>query len=137
MTDGNPIWHETVRPIIEECESPLTSAYIAVLWETGARPSEVATLSVDDITETGYCFEAEMSGKGPVYSVEIVASAPFLRNWLRYRPQHDTGNVALWTKRDRNDGLSVPALNERVQAAAERAGVEVSLYDFRRPQDDE
>jgi hypothetical protein len=73
-----------------------------------------------------------MSGKGSKYTVELVLTAPFLRDWLRDRVQHDAGDLALWTKRGHSGGLSLSTLRKRVQDAADRAGVEVNLCELRR-----
>lgn len=137
MTVQPPTYHDTVRPIIEETEHPLTAAFVAVVWETGARPIEVAALTVDDLTETGFGFELELSGKGQGRTVEVVAATPFLRNWLQHRPQHDTGDRALWTKRSQSGELSIDTLRGMFREAASHADVDMSLNDFRRVEDAE
>jgi len=137
MTARPPTYHDTVQPIIEETEHPLTAAFLAVAWETGARPIEVAALTVDDLTETGFGFELDLSGKGRGRTVEVVAATPFLRNWLQHRPQHDTGDRALWTKRSKSGELSIDTLRAMVQEAASHADVDMSLYDLRRSEDAE
>lgn len=133
MSD-QPTWHDVVRPIVEEADDPLLAAFVGVLWESGARATEVVSLTTDDVTEGGHGFELEMSGKGPEYTVEIVAAAPFLRDWFRVRPQHDTGDDAIWTKRNTSGRVSLEALADQFQDVAKSAGVEVSFRDFRRVQ---
>jgi len=58
-----PNWHDDILPVLRETDDPLTAAYIAVLWDSGTRSSEVASLTVDDITRDGLRYEVKIGGQ--------------------------------------------------------------------------
>lgn len=129
-----PNWHDDILPVLRETDDPLTAAYIAVLWDSSARSSRVASLTVDDITRDGLRYKLETDENGTTDTVEIVAAAPHLAEWLEIRgDEMDTD--AVWVPSGRTEPLSLPSLRHRVQEAAARAGVNLNLHDTRRLQD--
>lgn len=74
--------------IIGHIHSPTIRAYLAVLWDTGARPAEVATLQIRDVHEDQYGFIFQLHQtkyqvkKRPVRMLDPLSIAIFTDWWL-------------------------------------------------------
>ncbi|MCK4790839.1 MAG: tyrosine-type recombinase/integrase, partial [Desulfobacteraceae bacterium] len=91
---------EDVQLLIETSEYPRNKALVSILWESGARTSEILTLHVGDVTNDDYGMLITMIGKTGSRKVRLVSSVPYINMWLAQHPDKNDPNAPLW--RDMN-----------------------------------
>lgn len=127
-----------VQRMIAECRNDRDRAFIAVLWETGARIGELIDLQVGDIEEAVIGKYAVVSGKTGSRRLLLLESGPFLDAWLAVHPNPEL-DAPLWAKIDFNQGspdeqIGYQYIRLRIlDRARERAGIEkpVNPHHFR------
>jgi site-specific recombinase XerD len=127
-----------VQRLIAECQNDRDRAFIAVLWETGARIGELIDLQVGDIEDTLIGKHAVVSGKTGSRRLLLLESGAYLDAWLAMHPNPKL-DAPLWSKVDLNQGspdeqISYQYIRLRIlDRARERAGIEkpVNPHHFR------
>ncbi|RKD85913.1 tyrosine-type recombinase/integrase [Halopiger aswanensis] len=92
-----------VEALIESATNERDRAFIALLWETGARIGELIDLRVDDIENSGEQKYVIVDGKTGSRRLLLVESASYLEQWLTVHPNPVT-TAFLWCKVDMNQG---------------------------------
>jgi integrase len=129
---------EDIRRMIAACRNERDRAFIAVLWETGARIGELIDLQVADIEDSLTGKHAVVSGKTGSRRLLLLESGPHLDAWLAVHP-NPTLDAPLWSKVDMKQGspdeqISYQYIRLRIlDRARERAGIEkpVNPHHFR------
>ena len=138
------ITEEDLRDIILHTTSPMLRAYYTMLWDTGARPSELANLNVEHIREDKYGFEIIIpksktaQGKRPVRLLSPLAIEQVGVWWKIHPRRNETDAPFFINKLDRR--LSVhPVLNnlrnqhnERLGRGTGKGKQSLNLYLFRK-----
>lgn len=117
---------EEINKMINSANTIRDKAFIAVLYETGARISEVGNLKYGDITPDEYGYLLDLTGKTGHRTPRIVMSAHFLSAWLNEHPIRQ-GNSPLWTTKQ-GKKLNYPALKTIVKRVARRTGIEKRIH---------
>lgn len=124
--------------MLATCNTDRDRAFIAMLWETGARIGELIDLTVGDIErgETGrYVI---VSGKTGAQRLLLFEAAPYVDTWLETHPA-PTATAFMWCIIDPRQGrqgeqLSYQAIRLKIlEKARERACIEkpVNQHHFR------
>jgi len=129
---------EDIRRMIAACRNERDRAFIAVLWETGARIGELIDLQVGDIEESLIGKHAVVSGKTGSRRLLLLESGTHLDAWLAVHP-NPTLDAPLWSRVDMKQGspdeqISYQYIRLRIlDRARERAGIEkpVNPHHFR------
>jgi len=87
---------QDIERLLAICRNPRDKALIAVLWETGARISELGNLQLKHITKHPHGYTLDVDGKTGKRSPLIVSSAPYLSQWLANHPFRDQPDAPLW-----------------------------------------
>lgn len=127
-----------VQRMIAECQNNRDRAFIAVLWETGARIGELIDLTVGDIEESAIGKHAVLTGKTGSRRLLLLEAGPFLDAWIADHP-NPTFDAPLWCKIDLDQGSSEEQIGYQyirlriLDRARERAGIEkpVNPHHFR------
>lgn len=90
---------EEISRAIATCRNPRDRALIAVLWETGARISEIGNLQIKHVTKAPHGFTLDLNGKTGHRSPMIISSAPTLAQWLADHPFASNPEAPLWVHR--------------------------------------
>lgn len=77
---------EDIEQLIETAENPRDKAFIALLWETGARIGEILPLKVGAFQDRKEGKKVVISGKTGARRLPIISSIPQLQNWLNNHP---------------------------------------------------
>lgn len=85
--------------MIAECRNNRDRAFIAVLWETGARIGELIDLTVGDIEDSPIGKHAVVSGKTGSRRLVLLGSSSYLDAWLAMHPNLKF-DAPLWSKVD-------------------------------------
>ncbi|WP_082146638.1 site-specific integrase [Halostagnicola sp. A56] len=112
---------------IAAAKNPRDKAFIAVLYETGARIGELIDLTIGDIEDRKHGKKIIIDGKTGARRLPLVESVPYLNKWLNAHPNPQK-NAPLWCKiqqGDPDDQLGYNYLRQKVlQKNMERADID-------------
>ena len=115
---------EEVDEQIEAAYNPRDKAFIALLYETGARIGELIDLTVGDIEDREHGRKIVIDGKTGPRRLPLNESVPYLNNWLNVHP---TGNKEdpLWCQLRSPEPLSYEYIRQKIlQKCGDRVGIE-------------
>jgi len=87
-----------VQKLLTACRSPRDKAFIATLWETGARVSEIGNLQLRHVTKQKHGYILALKGKTGERNVLVVSAAPYLSQWISVHPFAHQDDAPLWIK---------------------------------------
>ena len=127
-----------VEALIETCTSERDRAFIAILWETGARIGELIDLKVGDIEDNITSNYVIVSGKTGARRLLLLESSSYITDWLAIHPNPDS-DAFLWAKYDVNASGQVEQISYQhirtniLEKARERANIQkpVNPHHFR------
>ncbi|MFC6875380.1 tyrosine-type recombinase/integrase [Halobellus marinus] len=127
-----------IQSLLEACHNNRDRAFIAVLWETGARIGELIDLQVGDIEQSAFGRQMIVSGKTGSRRLLLLESESYLDSWLTVHPNWQT-DAPLWCKIDTKQGspdetISYQYIRLRIlDKAREQAGINkpVNPHHFR------
>ena len=99
--------------IINVSEYVRDKAFIAVLYDAGARVSEIANLKRKHIAFDQYGAVITVDGKTGMRRVRLIFSVPYLATWLDVHPQKDNPDAYVWIaqgKRNRGTQMQYAAI---------------------------
>jgi site-specific recombinase XerD len=88
---------EEVQSQIQAAGNARDKAFIAVLYETGARIGELIELTVGDVEDNDHGKKVVVDGKTGSRRIPLVESVPHLNRWLSEHPKPDKDSP-LWCK---------------------------------------
>ena len=117
---------EEIRKIIGATDHPMRKAFISVLYETGGRISEVGMLNIRNVQFSGTEAEAVLTGKTGQRRVLLVASVPYLKEWLSIHPLQSDKNAPLFvivSNFNKGKRMTYEAIRRMIMEAQARAGI--------------
>lgn len=121
---------ETSR-MIEAAQNPRNRAFVAILYELGARISEVGTMHVGDVTRDEHSLLLDVEGRTGKRTVRLVLFASHLVTWLNLHPARNNPRMPLWPALRPGTYLAplrYRELNAMTKDAASRAGITKRIY---------
>jgi len=125
---------EDVKKIAECTNNPRDRCLVLILYETGARISELLGLKISDVEFDQYGARISFpdDGKTGPRKVRVIACAPAITNWLRYHPKKDDKDAfllcGLWNhNHNRGEVLNYDHVNDLLKEAGEKAGIKKPL----------
>ena len=118
---------EDVQELIDSTTSARTQAFIALLWETGARIGELMDLTVGDLRDYEHGLQIVIDGKTGQRRVPLISSIPQVRRWLNEHPDSDDSDAPLWAKfqqSGKGERVSYRYLRKSLENAGENAGID-------------
>jgi integrase len=106
---------EEVEAQIDACKNPRDKAFVALLWETGARIGELIDLTVSDIEDREHGKKVTLDGKTGSRRLPLVESVPYLNKWLNEHPNPEP-EAPLWCKIQQagDEGLSYRYIRDKI-----------------------
>lgn len=98
-------------------------ALFALLWESGARVSELGNMQIKSITRTGNGYTLDISGKTGSRTPLIISSAPYLALWLAHHPLATQSDAPLWVQHRTTQAMTYDAIARVLQRTFKRAGI--------------
>lgn len=116
---------EDINDLKDACRNPRDRAFIALLYETGARIGELIDLTVGDIEDHAHGRKVVIDGKTGQRRLPLVESTPALNKWLNKHPSGKKTD-SLWCQlQDASEQLSYHYIRQKLLVRpAERAGIE-------------
>jgi len=93
---------QDVQNQIDAAKNPRDKAFIAMLYETGARIGELIDLTVGDIEDRKHGKKVVIEGKTGARRLPLVESVPHINAWLSKHPNPEKDNP-LWCKIQQGD----------------------------------
>jgi integrase/recombinase XerD len=87
---------EEILLLIQNASNPRDKAFIAMLFESGARISELGTLQIKNITFIEQGMAIQVDGKTGPRRIFLVTSKEYLKNWLNQHPDVSNPEAPLW-----------------------------------------
>lgn len=98
LTPDDMLTENDVEALIRAAGSERNRAIIAVLAETGIRPSELFNIQIKDVNLSSQVKTIAIFGKKRKRLRPIIGCASFLCDWLNVHPKGDDGEAPLFTK---------------------------------------
>jgi integrase len=124
---------DDVTDLKDACRNPRDRAFIAMLYETGARIGELIDLTVGDIEDHDHARKVVIDGKTGQRRLPLLESTPSINRWLNDHPE-PRPDASLWCKLRSPEQLSYHYIRQKLLVRAkERAGLEkpVNPHHFR------
>jgi len=90
------ITEDEVKKMIKAAKNPRDKALIATLYESGARISELASMSIKDVSFEENYATIMVKGKTGSRKIILVVAAPYLATWIENHPLKDNPEAPLW-----------------------------------------
>lgn len=121
-----------IEKMIEVAEHPRNKAFIALLYESGARISEIALMSIKSITfdELGAVIVLA-NGKTGMRRIRVVYAASFLRQWTDVHPWKNDRDAPLWVNlwaKKVHKPLAYLGFRKVLVEAAQKAGIDKRVH---------
>jgi len=123
---------EEVQKMIDARDTPRDRAFIATLYESGCRIGEILTLKLNQVKFDEYGGQLLVNGKTGFRRVRVIASVPYLTEWINKHPRKDDRESPLWLSKQLNN-FSYGAAVQILQGTAKLAGISkrVNPHNFR------
>ncbi len=96
---------EDVQKLLDACENPRDKCFIAMLYESGCRIGEIASIKLKHISFDEYGVQVMVNGKTGQRRVRLITSVHYLRYWLELHPVKENPESYLWVRTNpRNKG---------------------------------
>jgi len=120
---------EDVQKLIGVCERQRDRALIALLWDSGARITEVLNIDVGDLAFDKYGATVIVDGKTGRRKIRLVSSVPDLRAWLEQHPHGTDPKAPLFiTSRSFTEGKPRRLAGRTVNTFMLRIGPQAGVY---------
>jgi len=96
MNNGDLFTEQEVMKLINLADHPRDKALVSVLYESGARVGEIASLQIGNIKFDEYGVILNVIGKTGARHIRIISSTPYLSTWLQNHPFRNDNNAPLW-----------------------------------------
>ncbi len=117
---------EDVLALINQCRSPRDKAFIALLWDTGARIGEIINLRIRDVKlSDSELSRVMLNGKTGQRRTPIVFSVPYIVTLLNSRPR--VSEAQLFITKDGRP-LDYPIIRKILGELKERASIHKRIH---------
>ena len=123
---------QEIKDMINVSEYVRDKAFIAILYDSGARTSEIANLKQKHIVFDQYGAVITVDGKTGMRRVRLIFSVPYLATWLDVHPQKDKPDAYVWIalgKRNRGTQMKYAAIRMMIKRTALKAGIKKRVYN--------
>ena len=127
---------DEVKLLIDTANTIQRKAFIAVAYETGARPEELLNIRIKDIMFDSKGAKVILRGKTVERVTRVIAYVPLLKQWLSVHPFRNDPNAYLWLSEASNHKwkpIGLRAAEKMFEDTMKRAGIkkQTRLYILR------
>lgn len=123
---GDYLTEDEIKLLIDTATSIQRKAFIAVGYETGARPEELLSIRLRDIQVDSLGCKVILRGKTVERITRVVIYFPLLRQWLDIHPFKNDPNAYLWLSEATNHKfkpLGLRGAEKMFEETMKRAGI--------------
>ncbi|MBT3304397.1 tyrosine-type recombinase/integrase [Candidatus Woesearchaeota archaeon] len=125
-SEGDLLIEEEVQKLIKLADHPRNKALVSMLWESGARISELGNICIKNVVFDKHGLVLSISGKTGSRKIRLIASTPHLSTWLNVHPAKDDPSAPVWINfgnRRQNQGMVYPAMCKMLRDLFKKAGM--------------
>jgi integrase/recombinase XerD len=126
------ITESEVKLMIDSAENNRDKAMIALLWDIGARISEIGNLHVKDIKFDDIGISILVNGKTGPRKVRAVWSIDYINDWLKVHPGQKNPEAPLWfnfAKKSENlEAMQYGAIRMQLTKISRKAGISKKIH---------
>ena len=124
-SEGDLLTEEEIKKLIDAAGTVRDKAFISVLAESGCRIGEVGTLRISGCEFDKLGVVMCVKGKTGARRIRIIASVPYLVNWINCHPSKNDRDAPLWASFGNKKGEQVcyNAFKKVIKNAAKKAGI--------------
>ncbi|MCK4635010.1 MAG: tyrosine-type recombinase/integrase [Candidatus Aenigmarchaeota archaeon] len=122
---------DEIKRMVDSADHIRDKALILMLYESGCRIGEIASLRIKDVQFDKYGAVTVVSGKTGDRRVRLIGSAPLLSNWIDNHPTKDDSESPLWVSigtRNKNKLISYNNISMRIKDIAKKAGIKKNVH---------
>ncbi len=95
-SEGELLTEDDVQKLVRLSDHPRDKAFVSVLWESGARVSEIGNLCIRNVSFDKYGVVISVKGKTGSRKIRMISSTPYLSTWINSHPFREDNNSPLW-----------------------------------------
>ncbi|MDP2750102.1 MAG: tyrosine-type recombinase/integrase, partial [Nanoarchaeota archaeon] len=125
-SEGDLMTEDDVAKIIEAAEHPRDKALISLIYESGCRIGEIASLQIKNIEFDEIGSLIVVVGKTGSRRMRIISSTPFLATWLNIHPLKNDRESCLWvnhTGKGKTNPIKYTTYCKIIKNAVKKAGI--------------
>jgi len=135
-SEGDLLNEEEVKMLLETCEHPRDRAFISMLYESGCRIGEIASLQIGNVSFDEYGMLIVVEGKTGSRKLRLIASTPYLSTWLQSHPLKDNKEAPLWIcfgSTNHNKKVKYDTIRALLNRLKEKTGIKkrINPHSFR------
>jgi site-specific recombinase XerD/ribosomal protein L40E len=135
-SEGDLLVENDIEKFISTANHPRDKAIIAVLWESGARISEIGNPLIKHIAFDKHGILLTVRGKTGSRKIRLIWSVPYVSTWLNNHPFRDDPEAPLWVNIGNvrhQEAMSYPNIRMLIIRTAQEAGIKkrVNPHTFR------
>ena len=96
MNNSDLFTEEDIKKLINLADHPRDKALVSVLYESGARIGEIASLQIGNLKFDEYGVILNVIGKTGARHIRIITSTPYLMTWIQNHPFRNDSKAPLW-----------------------------------------
>ncbi|MDG6220047.1 MAG: site-specific integrase [Candidatus Thermoplasmatota archaeon] len=122
---------DDVTRLLEHARNPRDRAFIALLWETGARIGELIDLRIGSFEDHHHGLKIVVDGKTGQRRIPLIDSVPYVNAWLESHPNRNTNTSPMWVNigtRNNAQQMEYPAIAKMLRETAKRAKLDKPIH---------
>jgi len=123
-SEGDLITEKEIRHLIETAKHPRDKAFVSMLYESGCRVGELASLQIGNVIFDQYGIILSVQGKTGSRKIRLISSTPHLMAWLQCHPKKNEKKSPLWVELKGDDALSYDSIRIFLRRLFKRAGID-------------
>jgi integrase/recombinase XerD len=114
---------EEVLQLIKSARCTRDKAFIAMLFESGARISEIGTLRNKNVTFNEHGTAIKVHGKTGERRMLLISSTEYIKNWLNEHPDPKNPNSPFWIGEQSQKEIKYSMFRKILLQTAKKAGI--------------
>lgn len=119
---------EEALQLIKSARCTRDKAFIAMLFESGARISEIGTLQNKNIIFTEYGTAIKVNGKTGERRLLLVSSTPYIKNWINEHPDPKNPNAPFWIGEQSQKEIKYSMFRKILIQTAKKSGIRKPIH---------
>ena len=124
---------DDILALIKSAPNIRDKAFISMLYESGARISEIGTLRIRNLAFDEWGIKASLSGKTGSRTIRLIVCCKYLTDWINQHPKRNDKEAPLWIGLNTKELVNYTSLSKILKVARKRAGINkpINPHSFR------
>jgi len=122
-SEGELLTEEDIQKLLRVTIHPRDKAFVSILWESGARISEIGNMKIGNIAFDVHGTVITVQGKTGSRKIRLLFSTQYLSTWLGSHPLKDNPEAPVWIDLGDNELLEYDGYRKMLQRIFQLAGI--------------